>query len=502
MSSPSPIPIIYRPAAIGIALALAACSPHKVTRDPLPPVTMPEAYRAGQAGAPGASADSAAGSTLPESGGRWWLDFQDQGLNALIERTLHSSLQVRAAWARVAQARALVTQARSGLYPQIDASASAGRQSSRFNLGGNIIENTSNNFSASVGAGYEVDLWRRIANQGDSAALSALAARDDYESIAITLAAEVSETWFDLVSQRAQRALLEAQLETNETYLELVELRFQKGLVSALDVYQQRQQQVSTRAQITLIDTAIRLLQHRLAVLVGQPPGSMEVATGDTLPEALPPVPAIGLPADLLDRRPDVRAMRRRVEAADYQVATAVADRLPSLRLSASAGFQATTLGDFLSSPVWSLLSSVSQAIFDGGRRRAEVARREAVVEELLMSYGQVLLLAMTEVENAMVQESQQVAYIEDLEETVELADASLREAQARYQQGLIDYLPVLTALQAQQRAELGLLQARRQLVSYRIQLCRALGGTWTQSLAAPESAPEASAPERQGESS
>lgn len=467
-------------AAAALALTLAACSPHKVTRNPPPPVAVSDAYRTA----------GATGQAMPE---QWWIDFQDEGLNALITRTLRGNLRVRAAWARIEQSRALLTQSRAGRWPQIDASAAAGRQSSRFFIGGMELESVNNQFSASLGAGYEVDLWKRIANQGNSAAMNALAARDDYESIAITLAAETAETWFDLVAQRAQRALLDTQLETNGIYLELVELRFQKGLASALDVYQQRQQQVSTRAQMVLIDAGIRLLEHRLAVLVGQPPGAVQADTGHVLPEELPPVPATGLPADLLERRPDVRAARRRVESADYQVAVAVADRLPGLRLSGSAGLQARDVSTFLSSPVWSLLASVTQSIFDGGRRKAEVVRRKAVVEELLMVYGQVLLQAMVEVENALVQEAQQRAYIQDLEESVELAAASLREAQARYQQGLIDYLPVLTSLQALQRAELGLLQARRQLISYRIQLCRALGGTWTQSL---------SAPERQGESS
>ncbi len=463
-------------------LTLAACSPHQVQKDPLPPVAMADSY--------GASDSANSERPLPE---KWWTDFQDSRLSALIERTLDENLQVRAAWARIEQSRAVLAQSGAGRWPQIDATASAGRSSSRFNIGGQSTETTSNQFSASLGAAYEVDLWRRVASQHQSAALNAMAARDDYEAIAISLAAEVAETWFDIVSQRAQKTLLESQLETNETYLELVELRFQRGLASALDVYQQRQQQVSTSAQIALLDAAIELFEHRLAILITEAPGAVNFDVAEALPETLPSIPATGIPADLLDRRPDVRAARRRVEAADYQVAVAVANRLPSLRLSASAGYQSNTIGDFLSSPVWSLLSSVSQAIFDGGSRKAEVARSKAVVDELLMVYGQILLQAIGEVENALVQERQQLLYIEDLEETVELSALTLREAQARYSQGLSDYLPVLTALQAQQRSEVTLLQAQRQLISYRIQLCRALGGTWTQSLPAPNSEGESS---------
>jgi NodT family efflux transporter outer membrane factor (OMF) lipoprotein len=456
-----------------LATAALACSPHKVTHNPAPPLPLPASYSAGQGAA-----------STPE---KWWLDFGDPGLNALIAQTLQGNFQLRAAWARVRQARALVIQASSGKYPQIDLNASVGRQKTRFAFQGTEFTQQLNQFSASIGAAYEVDLWRRMANAGDAAALDALAVRDDVESIAITLAAEVAEAWFDLIAQRAQHKLISGQIETNETYLELVRLRFEKGLASALDVFQQRQQLVSTRAQLKLIESVIELHQYRLAVLAGAPPQGFAVAGGDTLPAPPAAVPGTGLPADLLERRPDVRAARRRVEAADYRVAVAVADRLPALRLQGSTGLQSTSLANFIASPLWSIIAAATAPLFDGGRRAAEVERNRAVVEERLMGYGQVMLQALVEVESALAQERLQLAYIADLEEAVELADATLREAQARYRQGLIDYLPVLSALQGLQRAELSLLMARRQLLSYRIQLCRALGGGWTQELEAPE---------------
>ncbi len=448
-------------------MLLVACSPHKVTRDPAPPLPVPDSY--------GAVANAAA--PMPE---KWWSDFGSAELDRLVDESLRDNFQIRAAWARVAQARALLEQANSGKYPQLDFSASASRTKNRFNFMEQEITQQFNQFSASVGAGYEVDIWRKMANTGDGMALDALAFRDDVESIAITLAAEVSEAWFDLVSQRAQHKLVSEQIKTNEIYLELVELRFERGLASALDVYQQKRQLVNTRAQLTLLDTGMKLLRHRLAILVGKPPQNLAVTATDVLPGLPGPVPGTGLPADLLERRPDVRAARRRVEAADYRVAAAVADRLPALRLSGSTSLQAAALGDFIASPLWGIIASVAAPLFDGGRRKAEVERQKAIVQERLMNYGQVLLQAMVEVENALVQEKQQLAYIRDLEESAELARATLREAQARYQQGLIDYLPVLAALQGAQLTELGLVQARRQLLSHRIQLCRALGGTWT----------------------
>jgi NodT family efflux transporter outer membrane factor (OMF) lipoprotein len=379
-------------------------------------------------------------------------------------------------------------QAASGKWPQIQLDASASRQKNRFQLAEPIGEITTrtNQFSASVGAAYEVDLWKRVGSQAAGAALDAAAFRDDVEAMAISLAAEISEAWFDLVVQRAQRKLLAEQLETNQTFLELVELRFEQGLASALDVYQQRQQVVATRGQLTLVESAIAALGFRLAALVGQPPRSVVAGERDALP-GMPELPGTGIPADLLERRPDVRAARRRVEAADHRVAVAVADRLPGLRLSGSTSLQDSNIAELIATPLWAIIASVTQPIFAGGRLKAEVERNRAIVEERLMQYGQVLLLAMTEVETALVQERQQLANIAALEEQVEIGKSALREARARYREGLIDYLPVLTSLQALQRVELSVLQARRQLLSHRIQLCRALGGTWTARLAPPE---------------
>ncbi len=463
---------------LGTTTMLLACSPHKVTHNPAPPMELPDSYSA---------AAPAQDAPLPET---WWKDFNQPQLDALIAETLTGNFQLRAAWARVRQARTFVKQANSGKYPQLEVSGSAARQKSRFNLQDQVIVNQNNMFSASIGAGYELDLWRRMASNGDGAALDALAMRDDVESIAITLAAEVTEAWFDLVFTNAQLKLLGDQLETNEVYLELIELRFQKGLASSLDIFQQRQQLVSTRAQVTQLQGSKRLLGNRLAILLGKPPQGLSLGPGDTLPDLPSVVPGTGLPADLLDRRPDVRAARRRVEAADHRVAVAVADRLPSLRVSGSVGLNSPSLAKFLTSPVWTLLSSITAPLFDGGRRKAEVERTRAVVEERLMQYGQALLQAMVEVENSVANEARQLAYIEDLKQLLELSTATLEQARLRYQQGLVDYLPVLSALQGRQRAELTLLQARRSLLSYRIQLCRALGGTWTQELKEVQQAP------------
>jgi NodT family efflux transporter outer membrane factor (OMF) lipoprotein len=455
------------------SVVAASCSPHKVTRNPAPPVVVPAAW-SGQGGA----ADA------PD---QWWKAFADPELDALIDRALAENLQLAAVWAALDQVGAVVTMARSPKLPEVSASLSGGRQRSRIELPDPVGVQyfSSNVLSASLAAGYEVDLWRRHDAGYDAAKLDALALRDDLESVAMTLVAQISEAWLDVRFQRARGKLLTEQLANNQKSLDLLEARFREGLGSALDVYQQRSLVAGTRAQIVTTEAQLVVLEGRLAVLlsttVGEVRGQVEAAP-ESLPEP-PPVPAVGVPASLLDRRPDVRAARRRVEAADERVAAAVADRLPSLRISGSVDARGSELADLIKSPLYSIFASVTAPLFDYGRRKAEVRRRRAVVEQELAGYGDVMLTAMVEVEVALAQEKHQQALIAELVEQAELAASTVGAARDAYREGQIDYLPVLSAVQGEQQVALAILQARRQLLSLRVTLYRALGGTWTAAL-------------------
>lgn len=458
------------------ALLSASCSPHRVTENPAAPIETPGRFSGGGA------------APLPD---RWWEDFKDAGLNRLIEETLAGNLELKVAWARLEQADALARQAGAGRFPLLDLTAGYDRdeQLNRFVPPPAPDTFTIKSYSASLAANYELDVFKKWTSQARGAARDAMAARDQVEAVAMSLAAQVAETWFDIAHQRAQRDLITAQVELNETLLELVNLRFRGGLGSAVEVLQQKQQLIATRSQLAQINANEQVLRHQLAVLTGRPPLS---AAGREVVSELPDLPALpgtGIPADLLNRRPDVRAARNRVAAADYRVAVAVADRFPALRLGASLNVERLAPFDIVEmfkTPPWTLFASITAPLFDGFRRSAEVARQKAVVEELLWSYGDTLLKAIAEVEGALVSEREQLALIKDLEEVVVVAGDNLREARLRYEQGVSQtgFLTVLNALQGQQAAELNLLAARRRLLSFRIQLCRALGGTWTRALA------------------
>jgi NodT family efflux transporter outer membrane factor (OMF) lipoprotein len=294
---------------------------------------------------------------------------------------------------------------------------------------------------------------------------------------------------------RSLKRLLEEQLETSATFAELTELRFQTGQASALDVYQQQQNVLALRARIALLEGQATLASNQLAALVGEPPHGVIPYGPDALP-APAGLPPVGVPATILARRPDVRAAQRRVTAADQRVGSAIAARFPTLRLTGSIGFGAQDLLQLFEDVVWSIVGSITQSIIDGGRRSAEVDRNRAIVQERLEQYGQTVITALVEVDNALALERAQRRNIEELEHQLEVLDDTLTEARNRYRAGLSDFLNVLTALTQKQQAEIGLLEARRALVSSRVQLHRALGGTWTAELAAPEPRELEEAPE------
>lgn len=413
----------------------------------------------------------------------WCSDFGDADLEALTDRALSNNFTLLAGWARVEQASAMARQAGSAAWPMLDAQLGAGRSRSGSALG--VSE--SNMFSASLPAAYEVDLWGRIGATIDAADLDALAARSDVESMAITVVAQVAEAWFDVVQQRAARQLLGEQIETNQMFLDLVYFRMGHGQASAPDVLLQQQQIEALEAELEIIEARRATAEQRLAVLVGEVPQVLVSGDRAELPE-LPEAPSVGVPADLLDQRPDVRSARFRLSAADHRLAAAIAARLPAIRLTGSVGLQATEIVDLLAEIFWSVAGSISASIFDGGRRNAEVDRSDAVVDERLYTYAQTLLVAMQEVESALVLERQQLAFIERLAQRAETSQAALDIERERYRRGVSDYLRVLTALRSVQQIERTQLDARRQLLSNRITLCRAVGGEWTRELTPPRS--------------
>jgi len=230
------------------------------------------------------------------------------------------------------------------------------------------------------------------------------------------------------------------------------------------------------------VEAQEQLLLHELALLLGKPPRTPLKISRETMPVPQP-IPATGLPADLLSNRPDVRAAGLRLRAADWQVSAARANRLPTISLSATGSFGAADLALLFQNWILSLAGNLVTALMDGNRRAAEVDRSRAVADENLVFYKETVLKAIKDVENAIISEKKQKEHIDSLEIEIDAARKALVEARERYLKGIDDYLPVLTQIQTVQKLERDLVQQQAVLNVYRISLYRALGGSWTMAL-------------------
>jgi len=451
-------------ALVTLAALVAGCRPLTPLTRLKPEVSTPTAYTLYEAG-----------EAYPD---RWWRVFDAPELERLIATALTDDFSIRAAWSRLRRAKAEAMQTGAGTAPELSLDTGFSAQRRR------LAERTTagETYALGLAAAYELDWWGRIRSEQEAAQLEVQAAAADIHTAAMTVAAEVATNWIQLITQQAHRRLLQAQIETSETYLELIQLRFQKGMVSALDVYQQQQVVEQLQSRLPLVNETEAKLHHRMALLLGRTPGAPISVSRDTLPE-LPPQPAAGIPADLLARRPDVRAAGSRLRAADWQEAAARANRLPSLTLSGTAGFSSARVDRLLEDWLMRLAANLTTPLYDGKRRRAAVDRRRAMVDEALWTYRQTVYRAIGEVQDALASEAARQEHIATLKGELETSRVALEQALLRYRKGLNTYLPVLTQITLVQRLEQDLISRQAELLENRIALYRALGGAWTDRL-------------------
>lgn len=405
----------------------------------------------------------------------WWQLFADPVLDALLAEALVGNQDLARARARVAQLAALAEGNRARLFPTLALGGRAVREQSLGQAGEGIAEA----MTLSVAAGYEVDLWDRLGSQARAAALGSRAAGEDLRFLRLSLAAQVADLYFLAVEKRAQLQLADESIATLAEVLDRVESRYQSGLASAADVYQARQNLLEVRESRPTFAAALSVAEHGLAILLGRFPQTELSGTLAVLPEAPEALPAC-LPASLLHNRPDIEAAFLRLAASDAEMAAAIADRLPAINLMAGYGLSRLDLpGVSLSGIIWNLLAEFSQPLFDAGRRRSEVVRRQALFDEGLAAYRQTVLQAVREVEDALANNRATEERLTLLLARNEASSAGLRLAEQDYFAGLSDYLPVLIARQLHYRDQSSLLAARRQLLADRISLARSLGGAW-----------------------
>jgi len=403
--------------------------------------------------------------------GAWWSVFGDAQLDALIADLDAGNQDLRRAEAVLRQARAATDAARSSLYPSVSGSAAA----SRAHQAGASFDA----FSLDVAAGWELDLWGRVRSGVVAAEAAASASEADLAAARLSLQAQLAQSYLQLHIADAQRKLLGETVESYRRSLELTRNRLAAGVVTRADVAQAELQLRSAEAQRLEVGIARAQLEHAIALLTGRAPAALALAEMP-LPAEVPAVPA-SLPAQLLERRPDVAAAERRVAAANAQIGVARAAYFPSLRLSADGGFRSDRLGELLSLPnrFWSLGPSLAATLFDGGARAAASAQAEAAYDATVAAYRQAVLGALGEVEDNLVALSVLAEQERVQREALAAARTSLGIVTLQYKAGTVSYLNVIVAQAAVLQGERAVLDLRGRRLAATVALIKATGGNW-----------------------
>jgi NodT family efflux transporter outer membrane factor (OMF) lipoprotein len=414
--------------------------------------------------------------------GNWWELFGDPQLNALEEQVSISNQSIKQAEAIFRQAEALVAAARANYYPNIGVGpgiTTTGVGASRSSSAGNRGSGISTVFTIPFSASWAPDLWGRVRLNVENQTELAQAAAADIENARLLFQTDLAVDYFELLGTDMQMRLLDDTLANYEKALQLTVNRFNGGVASKADVAQAQTQVDTTRAQRTDLEVARAQFEHAIAILTGQPPANVTVAKG-AINNPPPPVP-VGIPSALLERRPDIASAERRVAALNSQIGLAEVAFYPTLNLSATAGVESTALTTLIRWPsrLWSVGPSISQTLFDFGRRRAVVQQVEAAYDAQVAGYRQSVLLAFQEVEdNLSALHNLEVEAAQE-QQAVQSAEQSVALELERYKGGVDSYLNVITTQTialADERAAVGILQ-RRMVAA--VNLISALGGGW-----------------------
>jgi NodT family efflux transporter outer membrane factor (OMF) lipoprotein len=434
--------------------------------------------------------------------GAWWEIFGDPQLNALEPQVTISNQNLVVAEATYRQARALVREARASYFPTLTlgigytgfrdsatlgrsfaGSSSAGTSSTGASSAGASIgggsSSTRSDFQLGLDFSWELDLWGRIRRTVESNQASAQASAGDLESASLSFQAELAQDYFQLRTLDAQRQLLDATVAAFEQALELTKNRYASGVASQVDVVQAETQLKTTQAQAIDVGVQRAQLEHAIALLIGKPASTFSLPTAPvtTAPPAIP----VGVPSALLERRPDIAAAERRVAAANAQIGVAEAAFFPTLTLSASSGFESSSLSQWLTAPsrFWSVGPSISETVFDGGLRRAQTDFARAGYDASVGTYRQTVLTAFQAVED-------NLAALRILEQEAQVQDEAVKDAQKsvtlttnQYKAGTVSYLNVITAQTIALTDETTAVQIRGRRMSAAVLLIQALGGGW-----------------------
>jgi NodT family efflux transporter outer membrane factor (OMF) lipoprotein len=426
--------------------------------------------------------------------GTWWEIFDDQQLNDLEARVSISNQNLAVAEAQYREARALVREARAAYFPTVTLGLgfTRSRQSTTFTSGsgGTSSSGTSgvsgssgraqSDFQVGLDFSWELDVWGRIRRTVESNRAGAQASAGDLEAARLSFQAELAQDYFQLRTLDAQKQLLDETVSAFEKFLRLTQDRFANGVASQADVVQAQTQLKTTQAQAIDVGVQRAQLEHAIAILMGQAPSTF------TLPPtplaATPPAIPVGVPSELLERRPDIASAERRVAAANAQIGVAVAAFYPTITLNASSGFESSSLAQWFTaaSHFWSVGPGISQTVFDGGLRRAQTDAARAAYDATVATYRQTVLAAFQGVEDnlAALRILERENAVQD--EAVTAAQKSVDLTTSQYKVGTVSYLNVITVQTIALTDEITAIQIRGRRMAAAVLLVQALGGGWS----------------------
>jgi multidrug efflux system outer membrane protein len=420
--------------------------------------------------------------TVPK--GAWWEVFNDETLNDLEKRAAASNQDLKAAVARVEQARASARVARAELLPLLDANPGWRRERYSPNQEPSFGSITADTIRAPLDLSYEVDLWGRVRRSFEGARADAQGSLAAMHGVLLTLQTDLAQNYFSLRALDAEIATVRGQVRLREQLVALANSKFQGGIGNELDVARAENERAVSEADLASVLKRRAELENAIAILVGENPSNFRLGSNTNVLAAQPPAVPIGLPGDLLERRPDVAQAERELASANAHIGVAKAAFFPVVRLTGSGGLVSGDIESLFNweSRVWAIGPSVSLPIFAGGRNRANLNRSRSAYEEAVAKYRQRVLVAFGDVENSL----SGIQFLADQAKAqgraVEWSQRSAVLAEQRYRAGIVSFLEVVDA----NRGTLSAQRAQAQLAGQRliasVQLIKALGGGWNKS--------------------
>jgi NodT family efflux transporter outer membrane factor (OMF) lipoprotein len=413
--------------------------------------------------------------------GNWWEIFNDAELNGLEQQVNISNQNIALAEANFRVARALVKEARSQYFPTVTTSPSIirSRQSGAATHSNVSPGRVSTEYSLPFDASWEPDLWGRVRNTVSASAYEAQATVADLQNVRLSVEAELAFDYYQLRALDREKELFETSVVAFKQALELTQVRYQTGIASDEDVAQAETQLKTTQAQATDLGIKRAQLEHAIALLTGQPASTFSIPIAPW--EALAPAIPIGLPSQLLERRPDIAAAERRVAEANAEIGVAKAALFPSLTLNAAAGFESTSIASWFTWPArfFSVGPTLAQTLFDKGRRAAVTEQARATYDGTVADYRQTVLTAFQEVEDNLATLRILSTELDQQDAAVAAAQRTLMLSTTRYKSGIDSYLNVITAQTTLLDNQRALVNLHMDQMTASVELIKALGGGW-----------------------